>query len=143
MGTLSLIAAIDALPEALEFVRGEAREAGVPEGLMGKLDLIVEELFVNVALYAYLGVAMGTVVVTCTSPEAGRLAVEIADQGREYDPLAQATPQLSDELSERKAGGLGVHIVKQWTQALEYRREAGWNRLCFEIDAARAADVGA
>jgi anti-sigma regulatory factor (Ser/Thr protein kinase) len=136
MGSLRLIAAMDALPEALEFVRGEAREAGVPDGMLGQLDLIVEELFVNVAMYAYRGQALGRVELSCTSPTRGTLAVQIADQGREYDPLGQPVPYLSDQLAERKAGGLGVHIVKQWTKALEYRREAGWNRVCFEISAA-------
>ena len=55
--------------------------------------------------------------------------VEFADRGAAFDPLQAAEPDLETDLAHRQAGGLGIHLVRQIMQDLEYRRAGGWNRL--------------
>lgn len=121
------------LGEATAFARDGAREAGIPEARWDHLDLVVEEIFVNIASYAYRGGEPGEVEVSCAAPEPGVLEVELADHGEEYNPLTLREPNLPVSLDERSVGGLGIFLVRQMTDALEYRRENGWNRLRFRI----------
>ena len=102
---------------------------------MGELDLLVEEIFMNIARHSYPKGALGVVSVVYTVWEPGELGVEFGDRGAAFDPLAVPPPDLSSELDERRAGGLGVFLVKELADSLSYRREEGWNRLTLGISA--------
>ena len=135
---LRVTAELRSLAPAIEFARQGAKAAGLPESCWGHLDLVVEEIFVNVALYAYDKDAIGAVEIRYWVPESGLLSVEIADQGSEYDPLTLREPNLPVSLEERSVGGLGVFLVRQLTESLAYQRVGDWNRLRFGISAASA-----
>jgi serine/threonine-protein kinase RsbW len=139
---LSVAADLASLESATEFARGGAAAAGLPENCWGHLDLVVEEIFVNVVRYAYSAGTPGVVEVTYCVPRPGLLSVEIADQGAEYNPLTLREPNLPGSLKERSVGGLGVFLVRQLTESLDYRREGGWNRLRFGISAVSTASAG-
>jgi anti-sigma regulatory factor (Ser/Thr protein kinase) len=102
---------------------------------MHELDLLIEEILVNIWRYAYPEGAPGTVVVTYSIPDLGELAVEVGDQGVEFDPLNVSPPDLALDLAQRPVGGLGIWLVKSFARSLTYRRERGWNRLSFAISA--------
>lgn len=131
--SLSLPAAIESLAPATEFVRDGAREAGFTGDRLGEVDLVMEELFMNVASYAYPAGEPGAVEITWSLPHPGVLSVEIADRGFAFDPLRGEDPDLTSELSERPIGGLGIFLVRGMTSALDYRRDGDWNRLHFEM----------
>lgn len=140
--TLRLVADLDALESVTGFARQGARAAGLPEMCWGQLDLVVEEIFVNVVRHAYANRPAGLAEISYCVPRAGLLSVEISDQGPQYNPLTLREPNLPATLEERQVGGLGVFLVRQLTETLEYRREGAWNRLRFEISAASAASAG-
>jgi anti-sigma regulatory factor (Ser/Thr protein kinase) len=119
------------LPRAMAFVRGGGEAAGLPGVRLGELDLVVEELFVNVARYA----GAGTVELRYTVPEAGVLEVEMADDGRVFDPFTRPDPDLDLPLETRPVGGLGIFLVRRLTQSLRYSRDDGWNRILFRVAA--------
>lgn len=102
---------------------------------MHELDLLIEEILVNIWRYSYPEGAPGTVIVTYSIPEPGHLAVEVGDQGVEFDPLKASPPNLTLDLAQRPVGGLGIWLVKSFARSLTYRREQGWNRLTFAISA--------
>jgi len=133
--SLTLPAKTESLGAVTRFVRDGAREAEVPDARMGELDLVVEEIFMNIARYSYPKDADGVVSVMYSIPAAGELVVEFSDQGIEFNPLAVRPPDLADDLDQRRAGGLGVFLVKEFAGSLSYRREHGWNRLTFGIAA--------
>jgi serine/threonine-protein kinase RsbW len=133
MPNLSLNAKLDSLPAATAFLRAEAIVAGIDEESLDKLDLILEELFVNIALYAYPQHSPGIVEVTCSSPTKASLEVELADQGTPFNPLNAHPPLLAEQLEFRSPGDLGIYIVKQWTDSMAYRRDGDWNRLTFSF----------
>jgi serine/threonine-protein kinase RsbW len=111
-----------------EFVRGGAVAAGIAEDELVKLDLVLEEILINVARYAYTPV---TVAVEVAGP--GKLHVEIADYGRIFNPLTADPPDLSRGLADRPIGGLGVFLVKSMVDSIAYRREGDQNILSFKF----------
>jgi anti-sigma regulatory factor (Ser/Thr protein kinase) len=102
---------------------------------MDELDLLVEEIFMNIERHSYPEDADGVVSVMYSVPGPGELTVEFGDQGMEFNPLAARPPNLALDLDQRRAGGLGVFLVKEFADSLSYRREHGWNRLTFGISA--------
>lgn len=130
-----MAAELASLGQAREFAREGARAAGLPEERWEQVVLVLEEIFVNIASYAYAEGQSGEVEIRCESPEPGVLSVEVADRGAEYNPLTMKEPSLPATLEERAVGGLGLYLVRQMTDALEYRRDEGWNRLRFEMKA--------
>jgi serine/threonine-protein kinase RsbW len=133
--SLTLVAEASSLGPATEFVRKGAIAANLPESRIGEVDLLVEEILINLSLYAYPDGAPGNVIITWSVPRPGELRVEVADQGREFDPLAAGPPDLNLDLDGRPIGGLGIFLVKTLANSLTYRREEGWNRLAFGISA--------
>lgn len=133
--SLTLPAKIESLGAATRFVKNAAREAELPDARIDELDLLVEEIFMNIARYSYPNGADGVASVMYSIPVRGELVVEFGDQGIEFNPLAVRPPDLADDLDQRRAGGLGVFLVKEFADSLSYRREHGWNRLTFGISA--------
>jgi serine/threonine-protein kinase RsbW len=129
---LVLSACVESLEEFRRFVRGGADACGIAPGEVDKLDLVMEEILINVARYAYIP-EMGTAEVTYWQTSPGRLRVEISDQGRPFDPLAADPPDLSRGLADRAIGGLGVFLVRNLVDSMAYRREDGRNVLSFEF----------
>lgn len=102
---------------------------------MDEVDLLVDEVFMNIARYAYAHEAEGIVSLAYSVAGPRELEVEFADRGVEFNPLEAADPELAAELDRRQARGLGVFLVKHFADSLSYRREDGWNRLRFGISA--------
>lgn len=102
---------------------------------MDALDLLVEEIFMNIARHAYPEGTSGVVTAAYTVAAPGELAVEFSDQGVAFDPLTVSPPDLADDLNQRRVGGLGVFLLKELADSLSYRREQGWNRLTLGISA--------
>jgi serine/threonine-protein kinase RsbW len=129
---LALPACVESLEEFRRFVRGGAAACGIASGEIDKLDLVMEEILVNVARYAY-GQETGTTEVAYCQMLPGRLRIEISDQGRPFNPLVAEWPDLSGGLADRPIGGLGVFLVRTLVESMAYRREDGRNVLSFEF----------
>jgi anti-sigma regulatory factor (Ser/Thr protein kinase) len=86
------------------------------------MDLALEEHFANLLEHAYPGGGYHQIRVRFA--RAGNwLEVEVEDDGREFNPLLAPEPDISLPLEERPIGGLGIHLMKQFLDELEYRRE--------------------
>lgn len=127
---LTLPASAGSISTFSEFVRDGAVAAGVAEDELGKLDLVLEEILINVARYAYTP-ETGAVEVAYAQAGPRKLLVEIADFGRIFNPLAADPPDLSRGLADRQIGGLGVFLVRSMVDSIDYRREADRNILSF------------
>jgi anti-sigma regulatory factor (Ser/Thr protein kinase) len=62
-----------------------------------------------------------------------RLIIEITDFGIPFNPLLQEAPQVTDDISERKVGGLGVYFIKTVMDEVYYRREGDKNILTLVV----------
>ncbi|MCR5664099.1 MAG: ATP-binding protein [Oscillospiraceae bacterium] len=129
MKELTLEAKVERLDEVLAFIDGELEAAGCPMKTMMQIDIAAEELFVNVANYAYApGVGMVTVRVSVRENER-TAAVSFLDSGVPFDPLKKEDPDVSLPAEEREIGGLGIFMAKKTMDELRYEYAEGQNRL--------------
>lgn len=117
------------LNRVLAFVDEQLEQVDCPMATQITIDVAVEELFVNIASYAY-GAEIGIAVVQVTVHEEP-LSVEITffDNGKQYDPLAKPDPDTMLPLKERKKGGLGIFMVKNTMDNVVYEYKDGRNIL--------------
>ena len=117
------------LLEVQSFIDEQLEEVGCPMTTQIAIDVAVEELFVNIASYAY-GQGEGIAVVQVTVHE-DPLSVEITfiDNGVQYDPLAKEDPDVTLSAKERKKGGLGIFMVKNTMDNVSYEYKDGKNIL--------------
>ena len=127
---LRLPARIDSVPAFSEFVRLGAEAAGLGPPQLDWLDLVLEEILVNIARYAYHP-ETGDAEVGYAIERPGKLLVEISDSGCAFNPLASDPPVLGGGLADRPIGGLGVFLVKNIVGSLAYRREQDRNTISF------------
>ncbi|MFN8625452.1 MAG: ATP-binding protein [Candidatus Binatia bacterium] len=108
---------------------------GATHGLAHKaifqLNLALDEILTNVISYAFTDGA-GHDIVLRLAVIAGQITAEVEDDGQAFNPLDVAPPALDAPLAERPAGGLGLHLVRQVVDRLEYRREGGKNILVLQ-----------
>ena len=129
MKELELEALTDNLPKVLSFVDEQLEAADCPMKIQMQIDIAVEEIFVNIAHYAYnpdVGTAKVRVEVMGNPP-----AVDITfiDNGVPYDPLAKADPDVTLSAEKRQIGGLGIFMVKKTMDDVKYEYLDGHNVL--------------
>ena len=95
-------------------------------GLTFKVNLVLEELGINVINYAYDD-GLHYFDITLIS-ESDRLTIEITDDGRPFNPLEDGRrPDINASVEDRPIGGLGIHLVREMTDDIRYRREFSKN----------------
>lgn len=126
---LSIEAKVDHLESVLAFVDGELEQIACPMKQQMQIDIAVEELYVNIAHYAYSPeTGMVTLRVETTETPAS-VAITFTDQGRSYNPLAKADPDVALSADERQIGGLGIFMVKKSMDEMDYEYRDGKNIL--------------
>ena len=92
-----------------------------------KVNLVVEELVLNVRDHGEVAGRRFDVEIRSSD---SRVRLDFRDDGVAFDPLLEApAPDLCSGLDERRLGGLGVHLVRSLAHSVDYRYEAGRNRL--------------
>ena len=116
-----------ALKEVLAFTEEQLEAAGCPMKKIMPITVAIEEMFVNIAHYAYPD-STGTV---RDSIESGDHCVtfRLADSGVPFDPLARPDPDVTLSSKERKIGGLGIYMMKQTMDDVSYEYSNGENVL--------------
>lgn len=129
MKKLEIEAATENLPQVQAFVEECAEEAGCPMKTMMQLSLVVEEVFVNIAHYAYApGHGMATVELEVLQDPAA-VSVCFKDRGTPYDPLEHQDPDITLKSEERQIGGLGIYMTKKLMDEVRYEYSDGQNIL--------------
>ncbi|MCR5137190.1 MAG: SpoIIE family protein phosphatase [Oscillospiraceae bacterium] len=115
--------------DVVAFVDGILEEEACPTERQMQIDLAVEELYVNIASYAYApGCGPATVrVETAKTPHA--VTVTFIDRGMPYNPLEEPDPELDLPSEERPIGGLGIYLVKNSVDGISYERREEQNVL--------------
>ena len=126
---IELDAAAAKLPELTEFVDAFLEEAACPMRAQMQIDVAVEEIFMNIASYAYAP-ATGTAQVILTLCEEPRgVEITFIDGGVPYDPLAKEDPDVTLSAQERQIGGLGIFMTKKTMDEVRYERAGDRNVL--------------
>ena len=131
---MQLKADVANLPQVNAFVDSLLAQRDVSPQKRFQLDLAVEEIFVNIAHYAY-GAETGDVTIEgCLQPESSRLELTFIDNGMPYDPLQRQAPDLTLRLEERQGGGLGIFLARKNVDSMRYEYRDGCNRLMISKD---------
>ena len=129
MKELTLDARVECLEQALAFVDEELEALDCPMKAQMQIDIAVEEIFVNIAHYAYAPDTGLAVIRIETLSEPRRMAITFIDRGVPYDPLAKPDPDVALSAEDRQIGGLGIYMVKKSMDEMRYAYEDGQNRL--------------
>ena len=105
----------DNLPNVLEYIDSELEKMDCPFKVQMQIDIAVEEIFVNIASYAY-------------APDTGKATIKI-ESGVPYDPLKKQDPDVTLSADEREIGGLGIFMVKKSMDDMFYEYKDGQNIL--------------
>ncbi|MGN0389477.1 MAG: ATP-binding protein [Wujia sp.] len=122
---LTVEATLDNLDRVIEFVEDTLGMTSCPMKVCMQFALCVEELFVNVASYAYEG-KTGDCTVSMKTQHTdtdGTAVFTIVDSGQPFDPLAKEDPDITLSADERQIGGLGIFMVKKSMDNVEYSYE--------------------
>lgn len=124
----TLVAERDRLPELTAMLQRFWSEAGLSEEGLFHFELALEEIFLNVASYAVEDGRLPTARVSLER-QGEDVVLTIEDDGPAFDPLSVAPADTTLPLEERQVGGLGIHLVRQTMDAVDYARTEGRNRL--------------
>ncbi len=95
-----------------------------------QLDMAAEEIFVNIAHYAYRPEQSGEATVRIRiGREPLQVTIQFLDNGQPFNPLEQEDVDITLPAEERDVGGLGILMVKKSMDAVEYRYTNGMNIL--------------
>ena len=124
---------LDATIENIEFLTAQVDEM-LEEALCSpraqmQIDVAIDELFSNIANYAYPGKIGKATVQVDISEENRTVTITVIDSGIQYDPLAKEDPDVTLSAEERKIGGLGIFMVKKTMDDIKYSYENGNNIL--------------
>ena len=98
----------------------------LPLSLVMTFTLAADELLTNVISYGYDDEQEHDIHLQIKC-DASALVLRLEDDGRAYNPFSAPTPDLTAALMNRPVGGLGIHLVRQLMDQVEYSREANKN----------------
>ena len=129
MKELTIAATVENIETVTDFVNEQLEAHDCPMKAQMQIDIAIDELFGNIAHYAY-------------NPEVGQATVRVEviedplsvvitfiDNGVPYDPLAKEDPDVTLSAEERKIGGLGIFMVKKTMDDITYEYKDGQNIL--------------
>ena len=119
---------IETIPQLNEFIDLVAEEVGLDMSLTMSLNLAMEEAVVNVMDYAYPDGQKGNVDIEVTADQEWMTFV-ITDTGIAFDPTTKEDADTTLSAEERPIGGLGIFLVRQLMDGINYKREGNKNVL--------------
>ena len=131
MKEFTVEAKVENLDKVIAFVNSELETADCPTKIQMQIELAVEEIFVNIAHYAY-GEETGSATVTVDVSSGDTAVICFSDSGVQYDPLAKEDPDVTLSVDKRSIGGLGIFMTKKSMDHISYEYRDGHNVLTME-----------
>ena len=129
MKEMTIAATVENIGVVTDFVNEQLEALDCPMKAQMQIDIAIDELFGNIAHYAYNpDVGEATVRVEVID-EPLSVVITFIDGGVPYDPLAAADPEITLSAEERAIGGLGIFMVRKSMDEITYRYENGSNIL--------------
>ncbi|MGI6069840.1 MAG: ATP-binding protein [Blautia sp.] len=123
-------AKLDELPKVLEFIDRELERLECSMKTQMQIDIAVEEIYVNIAHYAYQPGMEGDAKICCAvGGEPLKVSIQFIDNGIPYNPLEKQDPNIALSAEDRNIGGLGIFMVKKSMDNVTYNYEDGKNIL--------------
>lgn len=129
MKELTLPATIENIETVIDFVNGQLEEIKCPLKAQMQIDIAIDELFSNIAHYAYNPETGPATVRVEVTEEPIAVVITFIDRGVPYDPLKKEDPDITLSAEERAIGGLGIFMVKKTMDEISYEYKDGKNIL--------------
>ena len=129
MAEITVAATLENLYTVTDFVNEQLELADCSMKLMTQVNLAVEEIYVNIAHYAYHP-DVGTTTICCeVGGDPLRITIGFADMGKPYNPLDREDPDITSGAQDRQVGGLGIFMTRKLMDDISYQFVNGKNIL--------------
>lgn len=132
MKELTVDAVIDNIPVVISFVDEQLEALDCPMRAQMQIEIAIDELFSNIAHYAYNPAVGSATVRVEVVEEPMAVVITFIDHGVPYDPLTKDDPDISLSADEREVGGLGIYMVKKSMDSVTYEYQDGQNILAIK-----------
>ncbi|MBQ9061393.1 MAG: SpoIIE family protein phosphatase [Eubacterium sp.] len=129
MKEFTVRAEVEKLAEVNDFVSQTLEAYDCPMKVLMQISLAVEEIFVNIANYAYAADGGNATIRAGIEKDTNMAVITFVDRGRPYDPTAKEDPDVTLSADEREIGGLGIYMVKKTMDDVSYSYTNGCNVL--------------
>lgn len=129
MKELTIAATIENIETVTDFVNEQLEAYDCPMKAQMQIDIAIDELFGNIAHYAYNPEVGSATVRVEVVEEPLSVVITFIDNGVPYDPLKKEDPNTTLSADEREIGGLGIFMVKKTMDDVIYEYKDGQNRL--------------
>jgi len=126
--SITLANDVEQVPQLSAFVEEVCEELGFDMSTTMSINLAIEEAVVNVMDYAYPAGTEGNVEIEAKANSV-RLKFIISDWGKPFDPTVQKNADTTLSAEERNIGGLGIYLMRQIMDSINYERTDGKNIL--------------
>jgi serine/threonine-protein kinase RsbW len=115
----ALRAQLDNLDTVRAYIDQKGHSLGLEKPVLGDLRLVVDEAVTNIVLHGYGG--EGGPVELLVARDGDDIVVRIRDQAPPFDPDGVVAPDLNTALAERQPGGMGVFLMRQMMDEVQFR----------------------
>jgi anti-sigma regulatory factor (Ser/Thr protein kinase) len=133
--SLALIANSSEFPRLQAFIESTCRQAGCSAGQHLRMQLVMEELFTNTIKYGRNGAAPVSITVAMEFGGRRPITVRYEDDSLQHDPFEQSgtEDELGFSVTRRRIGGLGIVLVRELGNEVQYAWSEGRNRVTFMV----------
>jgi len=125
---ITIINQVEQLEELAGILETVSEEWDIPMKVSLNLNLVLEELITNIIFYGYDDKNEHLIYIRLYKKD-NEIEIQIEDDGKEFNPLLVAEPDIDESIENRKIGGLGIHFVRKIMDGMNYRRSDGKNIL--------------
>ena len=129
MKELTIEATVENIAKVTAFVDEQLEAFDCPMKAQMQIDIAIDELFGNIAHYAYNPETGPATVCVEVTENPMSVIITFIDHGIPYDPLAKADPDVTKSAEDREIGGLGIFMVKKSMDEISYKYKDGQNIL--------------
>ena len=129
MKEITLTATLENIEAVTKFVDEQLEELDCPMKAQMQIDIAIDELFSNIARYAYAPNVGEATVRVQSSDDPLTVIITFIDKGVPYNPLEKEDPDTTLSADDRQIGGLGIYMVKKSMDSMEYEYRNGQNIL--------------
>lgn len=127
MKELTLEATVENIQVVTDFVNEELEALHCPMKAQMQIDVAIDELFSNIAFYAYQPESGNATIQVEVEKEPLAIILTFIDHGIPYNPLDKKEPDISLPAEDRPVGGLGIFLIKKMMDEVTYKYQDGQN----------------
>lgn len=132
MKELTLQATLENIPAVTAFIDEQLEALNCPMKAQMQIDVAIDELFSNIARYAYVPGTGDVTVRLDTQEQPKAVIITFIDSGTPFNPLDAEAPDISLSAKDRPIGGLGIHLVRKTMDDMHYERADNQNVLSIQ-----------